>query len=66
MNNPKNLKPDQRVDEIMDIANRFGAIIVISYLLNELAENTEHKHLSDKCYWQDVDVELHQRIAHEN
>ena len=58
MINPSNLKPIERLEEIMGLANKHGGAAIISYFLNELANNSEHKRFDDQCYWKDVEDEF--------
>jgi len=66
MKNPLNLKPDERVDEIMKTAYYNGSFSVISYLLDELAINSQHKNFSDECYWKEVREEFISRLKYDN
>lgn len=66
MLNAKNLKPNERVDEMLTISNQYGRIAIISYLLKELAENSKHKNFSDQCYWKEVLEEFYSRLKYDN
>jgi hypothetical protein len=66
MKNPLNLKPDERVDEMLTISNQYGRIAIISYLLDELANNSQHKNFSDECYWKEVREEFNSRLKYDN
>jgi len=66
MNNPLNLKPDERVDEILKISYHSGRLAVISYLLEELAINSKHKEFSDECYWKEVREDFISRLRYDN
>lgn len=65
MLNEDNLKPDERVNEIMGVANTLGAVSVISYFLNELAKNANHKGFDDQCYWKEVEEEFNSRLKYD-
>lgn len=58
MINEKNLKPSERVTEIIKTVYYDGAFEVVSYLLKELADNSQHKDFSDQCYWKEVQEEF--------
>jgi hypothetical protein len=60
--NPSNLKPAERLDEIMRLSQEYGVVFIISFFLNELAGNTSHAHFDDKCYWKDVEEEFRIRF----
>jgi len=60
--NPSNLKPAERLNEIARIYFCEGHISLISYFLNELANNTSHASFDDKCYWKDVEEEFKTRL----
>jgi hypothetical protein len=62
MLNAKNLKPNERVDEMLLISDTYGRLTIISYLLTELAINSKHKNFSDECYWKEVQEEFNSRI----
>lgn len=66
MQNPDNINPAERVDEIMAFSNKYGRTAVISYLLNELAYASEHKRFDDQCYWMDVKAEFDSRLIYDN
>jgi hypothetical protein len=66
MKNPLNLKPDERVDEVLTISNQYGRLAIISYLLDELAINSRHKEFSDECYWKEVREEFNSRLKYDN
>lgn len=66
MKNPLNLKPDERVDEMLTISNQYGRLAIISYLLDELAINSRHKEFSDECYWKEVREEFNSRLKYDN
>jgi len=58
LTNPSNLKPAERLDEIMELSNKYGVVSIVSYFLTELAENAKHASFDDKCYWKDVEEEF--------
>ena len=58
MENPKNINPAERVDEIIKIIYYEGSFAIVSYLLNELAFASEHKRFDDQCYWKDVKAQF--------
>ena len=58
MINPSNLKPPEKLEEIMKLSQDYGVRFVISYFLNELANNASHASFDDKCYWKDVQEEF--------
>ncbi len=62
MINPSNLKPAERLDELMELVLYNGQVPIIFYFLNELAENTNHASFDDKCYWKDVQEEFKLRL----
>jgi len=66
MENTNNLKPSERVDEIMAFSNKYGRVAIISYLLNELSHLSEHKRFDDQCYWKDVKAEFDSRLIYDN
>jgi len=66
LKNPSNLKPAERLDEIMELSHKFGVCFIVSYFLTELAENASHSSFDDKCYWKDVLMEYDNKIKYEN
>lgn len=62
MTNPRNLKPAEKLEEIMRLSQEYGVRYIISYFLTELAENTTHASFDDKCYWKDVEEEFKTRL----
>lgn len=66
MINENNLKPSERVDEILEISNHYGRLAVINYLITELATNSKHKDFSDECYWKEVQEEFISRLKYDN
>jgi hypothetical protein len=58
LTNPSNLKPAEKLEEIMELALYHGRESIISYFLTELAENSTHASFDDKCYWKDVQEEF--------
>jgi len=62
LTNPSNLKPVERLDEIARICYYEGRFSLISYFLNELANNASHASFDDKCYWKDVEEEFKTRL----
>jgi hypothetical protein len=65
MQNEGNLKPDERVDEIMEIANTLGANSVISYFLDQMTIHSTFKRFDDECYWKDVKQEFKLRMKYD-
>jgi hypothetical protein len=60
--NPSNLKPAEKLEEIMRISQEYGVRYIISYFLTELAENANYASFDDKCYWKDVEDEFKSRL----
>jgi hypothetical protein len=65
MVNDSNIKPAERVDMMIEIANKFGTNAVMHYLLNELANCSHFKRFDDECYWKDVYQEFNSRMLYE-
>jgi hypothetical protein len=64
--NPNNLKPAERLDEIMELSNKYGVVSIVSYFLDVLAKNTNHASFDDACYWKDVEEEFKTRLKYES
>lgn len=62
MINPSNLKPAEKLEEIMRLSQQYGVRYIISYFLTELAENANHASFDDKCYWKGVEEEFKTRL----
>lgn len=62
MTNPSNLKPAEKLEEIMRLSQQYGVRYIISYFLTELAENANHASFDDTCYWKDVEDEFKSRL----
>jgi hypothetical protein len=65
MINPSNLKPAERLDEIMELSNKYGVVSIVSYFLDVLSNNTSHKSFADECYWKDVEDEFKTRLKYD-
>lgn len=61
MINKFNLKPNERIDEIMGLSLDNKASSIISYFLNELSVNSDFKSFADECYWKEVLMEYNKR-----
>jgi len=66
MENPLNLNPSERVDEILTISNQYGRLAIINYLITELSTHAKHKDFSDECYWKEVQEEFISRLKYDN
>jgi hypothetical protein len=62
LTNPSNLKPAEKLEEIMRLSQQYGVRYIISYFLNELANQMSHASFDDKCYWKDVEEEFKTRL----
>jgi hypothetical protein len=65
MINPSNLKPAERLDEIMELSNKYGVVSIVSYFLIELSKNANHKSFADECYWKEVEEEFKSRLKYD-
>lgn len=61
MQHPTNLKPDERLSYIEDLASSSGVESVIEYFVKELSSNIRFKHFDDKCYWINVEEVLNSK-----
>ncbi len=60
-----NLKPDERLAYIEDLAKTGGAKAVIKYFVKELSSNVRFKHFDDKCYWINVEEVVNSKQDYE-